>query len=541
MRRKKLLLVFCIALLIFGMAVPCLSADPTYDVSGPYKKSKYYDNLASVELTGDQVTDVLAIALSQLGYHEGDSNADLGGLNIGGNRDFVEYNVLYGKVDNMQGNGVSYGYSWCASFVNWCLRQAGVSKEASAVAEISCRRWLAACRDAGIYRDKDGYVPRAGDMIFFKDADAEVTSTHIGLVLYTNGKKVYTVEGNTSNDSAYSSNGEYVATKSYSLTSNYIVGYATPLYERDMSVPLADNSGESVGCGLFISSREISAYADESLEGDAVELEPHVTFSVEDVLDGDICKIKCEIDGKEKTLYADLSGRAVQLTGEKKSLSVTYLDSEGDQVLNTQYADPGESVSVARPVYGKIAQGFVGWRLDMGAVSVMFETEDVLVLGEDDLTLTAVWDDELYKVDFLDDSGELLASVEGYYGDELTIPAAALSDSHAFICPDIIMGNTEYTAVSVSEEETGITDAPTDAPMDEPDENSTESDAEGSNAASSEEEDPDQGEQSGGDSEQDEASTGLPPRSGCGATVAFVELGAALIFALCVVSVKRKR
>ena len=45
--------------------------------SGPstsYKNGRYYKNYLKVPITGDNRTDVLAIALSQLGYQEGASN-----------------------------------------------------------------------------------------------------------------------------------------------------------------------------------------------------------------------------------------------------------------------------------------------------------------------------------------------------------------------------------------------------------------------------------------------------------------------------------
>ena len=128
-------LSFVMILSLVTLLVPLnvAAAEPSYTVSAEYKKSRYYENLQKVPLSGDQAIDTVAIALSQLGYHEGNSNADFGGLNTSGTKDFVEYNVLYGKLDNNQGNGVSYGYYWCASFVNWCLRQARVSKSASAV------------------------------------------------------------------------------------------------------------------------------------------------------------------------------------------------------------------------------------------------------------------------------------------------------------------------------------------------------------------------------------------------------------------------
>ena len=52
----------------------CMAAsavEPSYKVSSDYKDTLYYDNLLAFELTGDGATDVVAVALSQLGYHEG--------------------------------------------------------------------------------------------------------------------------------------------------------------------------------------------------------------------------------------------------------------------------------------------------------------------------------------------------------------------------------------------------------------------------------------------------------------------------------------
>ena len=106
------LILALILAMAFALAVPALGAEATYQMTAQYMASRYYDNFCKVPLSGDQVTDVLAIALSQLGYHEGDSNADLGGMNTKGSKDFVEYNVLYGRLDNNQGNGLSYGYYW---------------------------------------------------------------------------------------------------------------------------------------------------------------------------------------------------------------------------------------------------------------------------------------------------------------------------------------------------------------------------------------------------------------------------------------------
>ena len=59
-----------------GSLVIDVAATGEYDMSDQYKASSFYANLKAVERTGDQAKDVLAIAMSQIGYHEGDSEAD---------------------------------------------------------------------------------------------------------------------------------------------------------------------------------------------------------------------------------------------------------------------------------------------------------------------------------------------------------------------------------------------------------------------------------------------------------------------------------
>ena len=81
-----------------------------------YTGSVYFDRLCGVTLTGNYRDDVIAIARSQAGYHEGDSEADYGGGNTAGTGDVTEY----GRYLNSSGN------AWCSEFATWCVRMAGV-------------------------------------------------------------------------------------------------------------------------------------------------------------------------------------------------------------------------------------------------------------------------------------------------------------------------------------------------------------------------------------------------------------------------------
>ena len=279
-----LLATFLVAFSVFGTLG--VSAATKYEPTEAYKSGKYYSNLCAVDLCGDGVQDTLAIALSQLGYHEGNSDAELDGMSADGNLDFVEYNVLFGPLDNKQGTGISHGYYWCASFVNWCVRQAGVSKEASADAEVSCSRWMDSCKEAEIYNKKTGYTPKSADIVFFKDKESYLTTTHMGLVLYSDGENVYTIEGNTSNGSEFSSNGNYVALKSYPLKSSYIVGYASPKYNIVDGVKRVDYSGKDISAGKYITTDEIDVYSDNTYQTKIGKIDPFTVISVKSVRDG---------------------------------------------------------------------------------------------------------------------------------------------------------------------------------------------------------------------------------------------------------------
>ena len=211
----------CLVLLLGSLLlVPVSALTPSYQVSSAYKDSTYHKNLLALPLVGDGAFDTLSVALSQYGYHEGSSSADFHGRGTGkGN--FTEYGYAHGKVSG------TYSYAWCAVFVSWCLAQAGEGESAGG-AFASCSLWIAALRELGQYTARSAHTPRMGDLIFFRSSGVSRASDHVGLVLDVRGGRVYTVEGNSS---------EQVALRSYALSDTYIVGYGRPDYE---------NKGESI-------------------------------------------------------------------------------------------------------------------------------------------------------------------------------------------------------------------------------------------------------------------------------------------------------
>lgn len=258
--RKILTGLLALLIVAASLSVTVWAVAPSYEVSDAYRDTLYYDNLMAIELTGDGATDTIAVALSQLGYHEGNNDAQKDGLNNSGSKNFVEYNVLFGKLDNGEGNGTSYGYAWCAAFVNWCLRQARVDKELTGGMYVSCASWRnwfiyeGEAHGASYHARTDDYIPKKGDLIFYKSLTATHNrpTDHIGIVLKSEQGKVYAIEGNGDNR---------VALHEYALTDKYIVGYGSIAY-KTADVPEVDHyRRENHLPGYFIAGKGIvSAY-----------------------------------------------------------------------------------------------------------------------------------------------------------------------------------------------------------------------------------------------------------------------------------------
>ena len=109
-----------------------------------------------------------------------------------------------------------YGFNsrveWCACFVSWCYNQAGKSEPRFAGCEWVGVPWFQSRGQWGA-RGYENLAP--GDAIFF-DWDLDGTADHVGLVIGTDGSRVYTVEGNS---------GDACKIKSYDLNYQCIKGY----------------------------------------------------------------------------------------------------------------------------------------------------------------------------------------------------------------------------------------------------------------------------------------------------------------------------
>lgn len=176
---------------------------------------------------GCTASKVIAVAAAEIGYKEKANNSQLDDKTANaGNKNYTKYARDFDQKYPQWYNGKKNGFAWCDMFVDWCFLTAfGYAKalELLCQPEKSCG---AGCTySAGYYKQKGQFYtsdPKPGDQIFFGTSISDCS--HTGIVEKVDGSKVYTIEGNTS---------DQVARRSYALTSSKIVGYGRPKYDAE--------------------------------------------------------------------------------------------------------------------------------------------------------------------------------------------------------------------------------------------------------------------------------------------------------------------
>ena len=401
------LIVFCALLLSLFSLPSYASIKPNYaayEYGDAYKTSNYYEQLleAKSKLTGDHRYDVILIALSQVGYHEGNSDADMDGWNLGGSENYVEYNRLFTKLEGI------WGYAWCAAFVSWCQFQAGVPAEIDC-SEVSCPRMInEILKPQDLYKTREsGYIPLIGDLIYFKNKTSTAVSTHVGLVIGVRDGYVYTVEGN---------GGEKVARHKYALDDSYIVGYGALKYETkegtDYSVfSLEEDSAKP---GKFIVTAD-------SLN---VRAGAGTSFSILGTLkNGDEVEVlkfnenwgKIDFGGKEGWISASYL-RSV----ETNVYTIYYNVGEGKMKLTQQRKFPDKDATISDEIPTLEGNTFAGWATEKKGEAIYQPGESYTI--DKDVTLYAVWDPIILTVTFADYDGSILTTVEYPYGSKVEAP-----------------------------------------------------------------------------------------------------------------------
>ena len=109
-----------------------------------------------------------------------------------------------------------YGFNsrveWCACFVSWCYGQMGLTEPRFSGCQSQGIPWF---QSHGQWGGRDYANIAPGDAIFF-DWDLDGSADHVGIVIGTDGSRVYTVEGNS---------GDACKIRSYDVNYECIKGY----------------------------------------------------------------------------------------------------------------------------------------------------------------------------------------------------------------------------------------------------------------------------------------------------------------------------
>lgn len=149
-------------------------------------------------LTGNWNEDAVAVADSQLGYHESEAN-----YHVSDNNEKKGY-TRYGAWMNDP-----YA-DWNTDFVLFCLHYANVDANA-----LSLSNDISTWTSNGAFVSKDSYAPNAGDLIVL-DENNDGAADHAAIITEANGNAIRIVEGDLS---------DAVTQVNYDTTDARVIGY----------------------------------------------------------------------------------------------------------------------------------------------------------------------------------------------------------------------------------------------------------------------------------------------------------------------------
>lgn len=176
-------------------------------------------------------SDVVAIALAEVGYREKASNASLDDKTVNaGSGNWTKYARDLAAAGYYNGN--KNGYAWCDVFVDWCFFKAYGAVEGQRIQCQTGNLGAGCIYSAQYFRQQGRYDknPKVGDQVFFQSGGS---IGHTGIVVEVTASTIVTVEGNSS---------DQVKKNTYSRASSYIAGYGHPLYsDSDGASSTADS------------------------------------------------------------------------------------------------------------------------------------------------------------------------------------------------------------------------------------------------------------------------------------------------------------
>lgn len=153
--------------------------------------------------------DSIAIARTQVGYHEGKTG--------------THWNNINRYAPSL---GFANGQAWCDTFAQFILWLVGVNVPAGS-RSASCAASVTAYKHAGRFTE----YPVVGAIAFFGPAGG----THCGIVTGYDADHVHTIEGNTNTTGSPEGDGVYAKTRLRRDT--YVYGYGVPYYHATGDSP----------------------------------------------------------------------------------------------------------------------------------------------------------------------------------------------------------------------------------------------------------------------------------------------------------------
>ena len=203
-------------------------------------------------------SDIVTIALAEVGYREKASNASLDDKTANaGAANWTKYARDLAAAGYYNGN--KNGYAWCDVFVDWCFFKAYGAVEGQRIQCQSGPLGAGCIFSAQYYQQRGRYDrdPKVGDQVFFQSG-GEIG--HTGIVVEVTDSTIVTVEGNSS---------DQVKKNTYNRSSSYIAGYGHPLYGE--SDPTLVTPTPAVETPVTVSCQVVLPQLKNGAEGAAVK------------------------------------------------------------------------------------------------------------------------------------------------------------------------------------------------------------------------------------------------------------------------------
>lgn len=170
-----------------------------------------------------QADALVSIALAEEGYTEGSNNDN-------------KYGAYFGH------NNVS----WCAYFISWCARQAGIPESI-----IKINGWAGSMGSSqrtgnfgGTYYPNGSITPQKGDIVYYDGSDVNGESGHVEIVISYDSlnNTINSIGGNTGGGTrVYIHKNQSLSTRGTSMT---IIGFERPNYSGSVNPPVQNNDDE---------------------------------------------------------------------------------------------------------------------------------------------------------------------------------------------------------------------------------------------------------------------------------------------------------